>query len=134
MWSRPSLPGSRFRARRVEDLRDRPFVDLAHLISAVISSMRFLARRLVGVVEAIVIVLSSPMSIVQPVSSVSARIVEPPLPMTTRIFRVDLHRVGRGELRDLGLAPRIASCILRCRRALACASATCMISLVMPRS
>ena len=49
--------------------------------------MRFFAcAALSASVEAIVIVPSSPMSIVQPVSSVSARIVEPPLPMTSRIF------------------------------------------------
>jgi len=77
------------------------------------------------------------MSIVQPVSSVSARMVAPPLPMTSRIFSWLIFIVyRRGANCDTSaLAPPTASTILArmCRRAsLACASATCMISLVMP--
>ncbi len=88
-------------------------------------------------VDAIVIVPSSAMSIVQPVSSVSARITAPPLPITSRmrsglIFIV--YSRGANWLTS-ALASPIASCILprMCSRAsLACASATCMISFVMP--
>jgi hypothetical protein len=64
--------------------------------------------------------------------------VAPPLPITSRIFSGLIFMVyeARGELADFRLrAAQMASFILprMCRRAsLACASATCMISLVMP--
>ena len=77
------------------------------------------------------------MSIVVPVSSVSARITAPPLPITSRIFSGLIFIVYRrgANCETSAFAPPIASTILprMCMRAsLACASATCMISLVMP--
>ena len=87
--------------------------------------------------DAMVIVPSSAMSICVPVSSVSARIVEPPLPITSRIFSGLIFIVySRGAYCEMSLrAWPSASCILprMCSRAsFACASATCMISFVMP--
>ncbi len=87
--------------------------------------------------EATVIVPSSAMSMVVPVSSVSARIVAPPLPITSRIFSGLIFIVYRRGANGLSssLAPPTASTMRArmCRRAsLAWASATCMISLVMP--
>jgi hypothetical protein len=71
----------------VEDLGDRAFVDLADLdLGRDLLDPLLGVLGLVGIDEAMVIVPSSPMSIVQPVSSVSARMVEPPLPITSRIF------------------------------------------------
>ena len=80
---------------------------------------------------------SSSMLIWQPVSSVSARITEPPLPITSRIFSGLIFMVNSlgAKLDTSVLASPMASCILprMCMRAsLAWASATCMISLVMP--
>ncbi len=77
------------------------------------------------------------MSIVQPVSSVSARITAPPLPMTSRIFSgliFIVYRRGANWLTSVLALPTASTILARmCRRAsLACASATCMISLVMP--
>ncbi len=84
--------------------------------------MRLRANAALSVsVRAIVIVPSSPMSIVQPVSSVSARITEPPLPMTSRIFSgliFIVYRRGANTLTSV-FAPPTASCILprMCMRA-----------------
>jgi hypothetical protein len=72
--------------------------------SAVISSMRFLAcAALSASVEAIVIVPSSPMSIVQPVSSVERADGRAALADDVAdLLRVDLHGVqARRELRHL---------------------------------
>ena len=67
------------------------------------------------------IVPSSPMSIVVPVSSVNARMVAPPLPITSRIFSGLIFIVySRGANCDTSvLAEPIASTILprMCRRA-----------------
>ena len=68
-----------------------------------------------------VMVPSSAMSIVVPVSSVSARMVAPPLPITSRIFSgliFMVYRRGR-ELETSVFAPPIASTILprMCMRA-----------------
>ncbi|MCY1554677.1 hypothetical protein D9M68_912640 [compost metagenome] len=100
--------------------------------------MRFLANSAFsGSVEAMVMVPSSSMLIVVPVSSCRPRMTAPPLPITSRIFSgLIFSVVRRGANCDTSaLASPIASCILprMCMRAsLACASATCMISLVMP--
>ncbi|MNT83381.1 hypothetical protein D3C72_2232400 [compost metagenome] len=84
-----------------------------------------------------VMVPSSSILIWVPVSSVSARMVAPPLPITSRIFSGLIFIVYSLGANDeiSALASPIASCILprMCMRAsLACARATCMISLVMP--
>ena len=80
---------------------------------------------------------SSLMSILQPVSSHKPRIVAPPLPITSRILSALIFSViMRGaKLLTSVFAPATLSCIFAkiCKRpSLACASATCMISLVMP--
>ena len=87
--------------------------------------------------EKILTVPSSSMSMVVPVSSVMARMVAPPLPITSRILSGwILMVVMRGAYSDISArgaasTPFIFSriCI---RPAFACSSATCMISLVMP--
>ena len=71
----------------IEQLQHGAFVDLAHSTSAVMSLMRFFAASAASAeTEAMVIVPSSWMSIVVPVSSVMARMTAPPLPITSRIF------------------------------------------------
>ena len=87
--------------------------------------------------EKILIVPSSSISIVAPVSSVIARMVVPPLPMTSRILSGwILMVVIRGAYSDIsGLDDMITSFILprMCMRPVrACARATSMISLVIP--
>lgn len=100
--------------------------------------MRFFASAMPSLlVLAIVTTPSSEMSMVVPVSSVSARITEPPLPITSRIFSgLILTVIMRGANSDSCVfAPDTADVILprMCRRpSFACASATCMISFVMP--
>ncbi|ETX25777.1 putative membrane protein, partial [Vibrio parahaemolyticus IDH02640] len=88
-------------------------------------------------VAAILIVPSSSISIVVPVSSVRARITAPPLPITSLIFSALIFIVWiRGANSEISSrAPASASSITdrMCLRA-PCAwlSAICMISLVIP--
>ena len=100
--------------------------------------MRCWARRAASAsTAAMVMEPSSWMSMVVPVSSVMARMVAPPLPITSRI-RSGLIFIWymRGAKSDSSVrAAGMASCILprMCMRASrAWASATCMISRVMP--
>ena len=88
-------------------------------------------------VAAMVMVPSSLILIWQPVSSVKARMTAPPLPITSRIFSgliLKVYNLG-AKLETSVFASPMASCILPkmwTRASLACANATCMISLVMP--
>ena len=100
--------------------------------------MRFLASSPPSeLTQAMVTVPSSSISMVVPVSSVSARMTAPPLPITSRILSglilILMMRGANVEMseRDEGSTAVIFSRICM-RPSRACDSATCMISLVMP--
>ena len=139
MCNKPSLPGiSDTIAPKSSNLSTVPSYTLPISTSAVISAIRRCASAPASeLVQAILTVPSSSISMVVPVSSVKARMTAPPLPITSRIFSGLIFMVIiRGANADISVfALLMASFMIPkicLRPSLACARATCIICVVMP--